>query len=803
MKFPLSLLQRFLDTNASLDEIAAKLTAIGLEVENIEDHAKALAPFVVAEVLEAAKHPQADKLSVCKVKTQSGTLQIVCGAPNARAGIKVALANVGTVIPASNMEIKKATVRGVESQGMLCSARELGLGEDHAGIIELPADAKIGASIVEVLGLNDPVIDLNVTANRGDCLGVLGIARDLAAAGMGTLKPPCVPEMKAKGKCPVPITIEDTDGCYAFLGRAFKGVKNGPSPDWMQKILTAAGMRPISALVDITNYFTLAFGRPLHVYDISKLDGGIIVRKGKAGEKLAALNEKTYSVRTHDCVIADTKKVLGLGGIMGGTYSGVTENTKDVLLEMALFNPVRIARTGRELQIESDARQRFERGVDPGFLEIADARATEMILELCGGEASENIIAGKIPAAPAPVTFDAKAVNALGGANVPEAKQKEILAALGFTINGNKASVPPWRHDVSQPADLTEEVLRIVGYDSIPTMSLPKHSKVSHPALTDAQSRVVSIRRTLAGRGLYETYAWGFVSEKQALAFGGQSATLKLVNPISEELSVMRPNLLPHLIAALNHNTARGQDNLALFELGAVFESVTPTGQRTVAAGVRIGAQLHWKDKTAADVFAVKADVAAALAAAGTNIAKCQIERGAPGWYHPGKSGVVKLGPKVTLAQFGELHPGILKQLDCDVPVMAFELFIDAIPATKTGKRKALKLSDYQPVRRDFAFVVDAATPAAELVKAVNAAEKALTRNVTIFDVYEGKGVAPGKKSIALAVTLQADDRTLTDAEIEKACNAMIASARATGATLRFEETLVETVNVKDSLKVT
>ncbi len=793
MKFPLSLLKRFLITDALLDDIAAKLTAIGLEVESIEDKSESLKAFVVAEIIEATKHPQADKLQVCKVRAAQGELQIVCGAPNARAGIKVALANIGSIIPTNGMEIKKANVRSVESQGMLCSARELGLGDDHAGIIELPTDAKIGVSIVEVLGLGDPVIDLNVTANRGDCMGVLGVARDLAAAGMGALKPPCVPPLypppQAGGANPRPIsiTIEDTDGCYAFLGRVIKGVKNGPSPDWMQKILTAAGMRPISTLVDITNYFSLAFGRPLHVYDLAKLDGGIVVRKGKDGEKLEALNEKSYTLRATDCVIADGKKALGLGGIMGGSFSGVTETTKDVLLEIALFNPLAIAQSGRELQIESDARQRFERGVDAGFLEIADARATEMILELCGGEASETLLAGKIPAAVAPIAFDAKAVNALGGTNIAETKQKEILTALGFTFAGNNVNVPTWRHDVSQPADLAEEVLRIVGYDLIPTVSLPKRADVSRPALTDQQTRVCAVRRTLSSRGLHETYGWGFVSEKQAASFGGQAPALKLVNPISEELSVMRPSLLPHLIAALNANTARGNDTLGLFEVGATFENVTPTGQHTIAAGVRIGlkSELHWHDKGNTDVFDVKADVAAALAAAGVDISKCQIERTAPAWYHPGKSGVVKLGPKNTLAVFGELHPAVLKQLDCDVPVLAFEIMLDAIPAAKTAKRKALKTSDFQPVRRDFAFVVDAKTPAADLIKAVSGAEKALTRDVTIFDVYEGKGVAEGKKSIALAVTLQADDRTLVDAEIEKTAQAVIAAATKVGATLR------------------
>ena len=782
MKFPLSLLTRFLITDAPLSAIEQKLTAIGLEVESIEDHSEALKPFVVAEILEAEKHPQADKLRVCKVKAAQGTLQIVCGAPNARAGIKVALANIGSIIPTNQMEIKKSAIRGVESQGMLCSARELGLGEDHAGIMELPADAEIGTSIVDVLNLNDPVIDLNITANRGDCMGVLGVARDLAAAGMGTFKPPCAPSIPASGACPVTITIEDADGCPAFLGRIITSVKNGPSPEWLQRTLSAAGMRPISALVDITNYFSLAFGRPLHVYDLAKLEGGIVVRRGVEGEALAALNEKTYTLATRDCVIADSKKALGIGGVMGGSFSGVTEKTTDVLLEVALFNPLRIAQTGRALQIDSDARSRFERGVDPQFLSLADLRATEMILELCGGAASEPVMAGALPAAPAPVTFAPDAVNALGGTDISAKKQQDILTALGFTLKGDKATPPSWRHDITQPADLAEEVLRIVGYDAIVAVSLPKTTGVSRPTLSATQTRISALRRILAARGLNETYSWGFCSEKQAAAFGGQAEALHLLNPISEDLSVMRPSLLPHLIEAAIHNAARGHKQVALFEVGAVFKDITPQGQAAVAAGLRADAGLHWQEKRESDVFDVKAD---ALAALGMDENKLQVTRAAPAWYHPGKSGALCLGPKNILAYFGELHPATLKALGCDFPLYAFEVFVDAIPAAKAAKRKALRVSDYQSVQRDFAFVMDRATASSELVKAVSGADKALTREVTIFDVYEGKGVPEGKKSIALTVTLQADDRTLVDADIEKTTQSILAAALKLGATLR------------------
>ncbi|MDX2094737.1 MAG: phenylalanine--tRNA ligase subunit beta [Alphaproteobacteria bacterium] len=787
MKFPLSLLKRFLITEASLETIGATLTAIGLEVDGIEDPSAALKPFVVAEIIHAEKHPQADKLQVCRVKAARGELQIVCGAPNARAGIKVALANIGSIIPTNGMEIKAAKVRGIESQGMMCSARELGLGEDHAGIIELPLDAAIGTSIVEVLGLGDPVLDINVTANRGDCMGVYGIARDLAAAGLGSLKPLCVPEINASGTCPISITITDTDGCSAFIGRVITGVRNGASPEWLQRTLTAAGMRPISALVDITNYFSLAFGRPLHVYDMAKLRGAITVRRADEDESFAALNDKTYTLSPRDCVIADEAGVIGIGGIMGGSRTGVSDTTTDVLLEVALFNPGRIAATGRALQIDSDARSRFERGVDRGFAEIADARATDLILELCRGVASERALVGELKYKMPEIAFDTAAINALGGVDVPESRQREILASLGFRDHGVHVHAPSWRHDVSQPADLAEEILRIIGYDAIPLASLPKPAHISRPALDSAQARVSRMRRTLATRGLHETYSWGFYAPAQAALFGGQSEALHLLNPISAELSVMRGNLLPHLLDAVRSNAARGLMDAALFEVGATFVDTTPTGQRTVAAGVRAGLRHgnHWAGSPPADLFDVKADVLAALDAAGFDAAKAQISRRAPAWYHPGRSGALTLGPKTTLASFGELHPATLAALGVDFPVLAFELHLDALPAAKPGKRKALASSDFQAVRRDFAFVVEDSLAAADLLKAVNGAEKTLLRAATIFDVYAGKGVASGKKSIALTVTLQADDRTLTDVEIEGVAKAIITSAMKVGAVLR------------------
>ncbi len=784
MKFPLSLLKMFLDTDASLEKIAEVATAIGLEVDGIEDKSKALAPFVVAEILAAEKHPQADKLQVCRVNTAQGELQIVCGAPNARAGIKVALANIGTIIPTNGMEIKAAKVRGVDSQGMLCSADELGIGGDAAGIIELPADAAIGASIVDVLGLGDPVLDLNITANRGDCMGVYGVARDLAAAGLGTLITK-LPPAPASNDETYPITIEDTDGCPAFLGRIIRGVSNGPSPEWMQKLLTAAGMRTISFLVDATNFGTLAYGRPSHVYDIKKLKGPIVVRRAHDGEPFAALNEKHYNLAPRDCVIADDSGVIGLGGIMGGSSTAVDETTTDILVELALFNPLRIAQSGRALQIDSDARSRFERGVDSGALVASDIGLACYLL-MAGGKAGAPNLVGSIPVPAAPVAFDAKAINALGGTDIAEARMVEILTALGFVIQGGNATIPTWRHDVSQPADLAEEVLRIVGYDHIPSTPLPKAPGISKPALSAVQQRVANTRRGLANRGLNEHYGWGFCSEAQAAAFGGQSDALKLLNPISAELSVMRPNLLPHLIDAASNNHARGNTDIALFEIGAVFVDVTPTSQHTVAAGIRAGLKTgtHWTGTAKADVFDVKADALAALDAAGFDASKTPVTRNAPAWYHPGRSGSIALGKNV-IAVFGELHPATLKALGCDFSLMAFEVYVDAIPQARGAKRKPLSVSDYQAVSRDFAFVVDEKTPAADLVNAITKAEKTLLQAVTVFDVYQGKGVEEGKKSVAISVTLQAADRTLTDAEIETVVRSIVANVSKTGAVLR------------------
>ncbi|MFZ4540333.1 MAG: phenylalanine--tRNA ligase subunit beta [Rickettsiales bacterium] len=790
MKFPLSLLLHYLTTDASLAQISTTLTAIGLEVDGIEDKSAELKPFVVAEILHAEKHPQADKLQVCKVKAAQGELQIVCGAPNARAGIKVALANIGTIIPTNGMEIKAAKVRGVESQGMLCSGAELGLSTDSAGIMELPLDAVIGTSIVDVLGLGDPVLDINVTANRGDCMGVIGIARDLAAAGLGTFTAHPA-HMFAAGAETYPIRIDDREACPAFVGRIIRGVKNGPSPEWIQRILTAAGMRPISLLVDVTNLSTLADGRPAHVYDLKKLTGGIVVRAAKDGETVLALNDKTYTLTPRDCVIADDSGVIGIGGIMGGKSTAVDESTTDILLEIALFDPERIAKTGRALQIDSDARSRFERGVDTAALSALEEHLAGFIVKIAGGNAGAATLVGEILKRKIEVPYSAAAVNALGGVDVPERRQREILTALGFRDHGDHMHPPSWRHDISQPADLAEEVLRIVGYDAIPLASLPKPTTISRPALDSGQVRASALRRAAAARGLHETYSWGFCSKEQADAWSmgcEHLEALELLNPISADLSVMRPKIMPHLIDAVKNNLARGVKDIAIFELGAVFEDVTPAGQKTMLSGIRCGSSTgtHWAGSEAVDVFDVKADLYALLDVAGINTAQLTVipAKDVP-WLHPGRSGFVGLGPKNILGVFAELHPGMLKQFGVDVPAYAFTLFVSSLPALKTTKRKALNTSDFQTVSRDFAFVVDGNLASSELVRAVSAADKSLLRDVTIFDVYTGKNVAEGKKSIALTVTLQADDRTLTDAEIEAVATAILTSVKKVGAVVR------------------
>jgi phenylalanyl-tRNA synthetase beta chain len=799
MKLTLSWLKEHLDTDATVDQIAERLTAIGLEVESVTDPGAALKDFIVGEVVTAEKHPNADKLRLCSVSTGKENLQIVCGAPNARAGIKVVLARPGTVIPASGEALKLGTIRGVESRGMMCSARELLLGEDHDGIIELNPGAKVGEPVIAALveaGLlaNDPLIDVSITPNRGDAASVYGIARDLAAAGLGKLKTEKVEPVAGKFPSPKTITLdftpENKSAVPIFAGRLIRGVKNGPAPIWVQERLKAVGMKSISALVDATNLISQDRGRPLHVFDADKLTGGLKARMAKDGEQVLALDELTYTLDGQTIVIADDAKALGIAGIMGGKESGSYDDTVNVFIESAWFDPARIARAGRKQGIISDARYRFERGVDPQFVLPGLELATRYILEWCGGEASDVVIAGELPPPHSPIAFDPALVEKLGGITVPRARIIEILQGLGFFVEdrGSLHVTPPsWRHDVDGPADLVEEVVRIHGLADVPSVALSRDHAVAAPVLSKAQRRTRAARRAIAARGFNECVSFSFIARDQAKLFGGGDDARQLSNPIASDLDALRPSLLPSLLAAAARNAARGFSDLQLFEIGAAFDSGMPGAQKTVAAVLRTGnGERHWQKGETPGLFTVKADLMAALEAITGAPMTAPITQGGPGWYHPGRSGVIALGPKV-IAQFGELHPRILAAFDLKVPAAGFEIFLDAIPDAK-AKSKAKPLfspSPFQAIERDFAFVVDAKLAAGELVKAVKLADRALIDSVSLFDVYEGKGVGDGKKSLALAVRIQPRDATLTDPEIESLSQKIVAAALKLGATLR------------------
>jgi phenylalanyl-tRNA synthetase beta chain len=797
VKFTLSWLKEHLNTDAEAETIADKLTSIGLEVEGIEDAGARLKDFTVAQIVSAEKHPNADKLRLCMVDAgDNSPLQIVCGAPNARAGIKVVLARPGTIIPATGEALKIGTIRGVESRGMMCSARELLLGEDHDGIIELPADAKIGDKAAAALGLTDPVIDVNLTPNRGDAAGVYGVARDLAASGLGTLKDGSVKPIAGHYPSPIQVTLDFTpetaDACPLFAGRLVRGVKNGPSPQWVQDRLKAVGLRPISALVDVTNLISLDRGRPLHVFDADKLVGNIHARLAKDGEQLLALDGKTYTLDPEMTVIADDAGAQGIGGVMGGEDSGCTESTVSVFIEAAYFDPIRTARTGRRLGITSDARYRFERGVDPEFVLPGLELATQLILDWCGGEASDIVVAGKVPQWRRTIAFDPNYVMQLAGLAVPKSETVSILERLGFEVqDGAKLHVvpPSWRGDVHGKADLVEEVVRIHGLNKVPSAPLSRASAVAQPTLTPSQRRTRAVRRTLAARGFNETVSFSFIARAHAALFGGGDAARQVENPIAADLDALRPSVLPSLLAAAQRNAARGFHDLMLFEVGAQFESGMPEAQKTVAAGIRTGVGLRSWTKAAhpADAFDVKADMLAALEAAMGAAMTAPVKAGAPSWYHPGRSGTLALGPK-TIATFGELHPKVLAAFDLKGPVVAFEVILDAIPEPKTkGKaRAAFTPSPYQAIERDFAFVVDAGVTADEVLRATRGAERDLIESAVVFDVYEGKGVPEGKKSLAIALRIQPKDRTLTDAEIEALADKIVSAvAKATGAALR------------------
>jgi len=799
MKFTLSWLKDHLDTDADINRIALTLTAVGLEVEEVIDRAKAFAPFVTARVIKAEQHPNADKLRVCIVDAGDGKEhQVVCGAPNARTGMKGVFAPVGAHIPGTGIDLKKTTIRGVASYGMLVSEREMGLSDEHSGVIDLPADTPVGLPFAQVMGLDDPVIEIGLTPNRADCAGVRGIARDLAAAGLGTLRPLEIAAAPSQFPSPIGARIEPeaAEACPLFVGRMVRGVRNGPSPRWLQDRLTAIGLRSISALVDLTNYLTYDLMRPLHVFDAGKVTGDIHVRFARPGESLAALNGKTYALDDGMTAICDDSGVLGLAGIIGGESTGCTEDTTDVYIETAYFDPARTARTGRRLGILSDARYRFERGVDPAFIFTATERVTALILEICGGEASELAVAGSEPNWQRTIAYRPERVCTLGGVTVPHAEQTAILERLGFTITGHgsktlSVSVPSWRGDVEGEADLVEEILRINGFDRIPAEPMIRTTAMTRPALSSRQRQVNHIRRTLAERGLNEAVTWSFMQSSLADAFGFSEDGLRLSNPITAELDVMRPSVLPNLLQAVKRNADRGFADVALFEAGPAFHTPEPGGQSLIAAGVRAGAMVprHWTTTPrGADAFDAKADALAALEAAGAPMTNVQVTRDAPAWYHPGRSGVLRLGPTV-LANFGEVHPGMLDRLDIKGPIAAFEVMLDKVPQPKrkggTGK-PPLRLSPLQPLQRDFAFIVAADVAAERIVRAARSAEKQLIQDITVFDVYQGKGVEDGQKSIAIAVTLQPVERSLTDADLD-ALGARIVTAvtKATGAVLR------------------
>ena len=798
MKFTLSWLKEHLDTTATLAQVRDTLTMLGLEVEGITNPAESLKGFVVGYVIEAVQHPNADRLRVCKVDTGGGTVQVVCGAPNARTGMKGIFAPTGSFIPGTNMLLKASKIRGEDSNGMLCSSRELQLGDDHSGIIDLPAEARTGAPAAEALGLDDPVIEIKVTPNRADCLGVHGIARDLAAAGLGTLKPVKADRIAGTYKSPIKWThgYEPTPDspCPIVVGRHFRGLRNGPSPDWLQRRLKAIGLRPISTLVDITNLVTFDLNRPLHVFDAKKLSGDLVMRQARDGEQILALDGKTYTLDPSVSVIADAQGVHGIGGIMGGEDTGVREDTTEIFLEAAYFQPIGIAASGRKLGILSDARYRNERGIDPESCRWGAEVATRLILELCGGETSESVSSGVMPRWQRSYTLRADRVKTLTAIDVPREDTAAILGKLGFIVDGNgpwTAAVPSWRPDIVGEADLVEEVTRVWGFDKIPTTSLPRLSATSRPVRDAMQRRVPLARRALGARGMNEAVTWSFLPLKQAERFGGGGADLRLLNSIASELDTMRPSILPNLIDAARRNEARGLADPALFEVGPQYKDATPAGQRMVAAGIRhnMAVPRNWAGPArTVDAFDAKADAMAVLGAIGAPVDNMSAQAGAPDWYHPGRSGVIRLGDRV-MAHFGELHPEIVATADLGGPVAAFEVFLDAPPLPKAKATKArppLKLSSFQPVERDFAFIVDADVEAEKLVRAARNADKALIASARVFDVYDGKGVPGGKKSIAIAVTLQPVERTLTDAEIEAASAKIVAQvAKATGAVLR------------------
>lgn len=811
MKFTLSWLKEHLDTDEPLEKLADKLTMIGLEVEHIADKSKTFAPFTIARVVSAVQHPNADRLRVCMVDTgetsdkgEPAYIQVVCGAPNAREGLISVFAPPGTHIPGKNITLGVGTIRGVESRGMLCSAAELEISEDHDGIIELPADAPVGVGYAEWAGLGDPVIEINLTPNRQDCTGVHGIARDLSAADMGRFKDPTIKPVIGGFPCPVNVTVEDVSLCPGFALRMVRGVTNGPSPEWLQRRLTSIGLRPINALVDITNFMTYDRARPLHVFDAKKVHGDLTIRRAREGETLLALDGRIYTLDPNVCVIADDKGVESLAGIMGGEKTGCDETTTDVLIESALWSEINIAQTGRRLGINSDARYRFERGVDPAFMVPGLEMATRLVMELCGGAPSENVVAGQALPDDRVIDFPLSEIKRLAAIDVPLVEVRRILGHLGFMVAGSgpvvKVAIPTWRTDVQGKADLVEEIVRIVGVDKVPMTPFDRGEAQRKPVLTPIQSRTRKARRALAARGMVEAVNWSFIAKPQAELFGGGSSELALANPIASDLSDMRPSLLPGLVAIAQANADRGLADVALFEVGQIFRGDGPQDQFMAAAGLRrgiassAGLGRHWSGSATADALDAKADALAVLAAAGAPVAALQIAasheaKNFPAWLHPGRSAAIQIGPQNVLGYFGELHPRVLEELKAEGPLLGFEVILDRIPEAKqkpTRAKPLLELPAFQPVSRDFAFIVDRAVKAADIVRAAQNVDRKLVSGVTVFDVYEGKGIDADKKSVAIAVRLQPRDKTLTDQEIDAVAAKVVAEvAKRTGGSLR------------------
>jgi phenylalanyl-tRNA synthetase beta chain len=795
VKFSLSWLKSLLDTKADARTIAEKLTSLGLEIEGVEDASAALKSFRVARVLTAEKHPQADKLQVLSVDLGDGSpLQVVCGAPNARAGLVGVLGLPGAVVPANGMELRKSAIRGVESNGMMCSTRELGLGDEHDGIIELPEDAPLGTTFADYLG-SDPVFDVAITPNRPDCMGVHGIARDLAAAGLGVLKPIEAEHVAGSFPCPVEVRTDDPAGCPAFFGRVIRGVKNGPSPKWLQDYLKSAGQRPISALVDITNYVMLGYGRPAHAYDMAKLSGAVVARKAREGETCLALNGKEYALQPWMTVIADDAGVHDIAGIMGGEHSGCSDDTTDVLLEVAYFDPASIARTGQALSLTSDARGRFERGVDPAFLDTGLDLLTKLILEICGGEASEVVRAGKPPLARKTVAYDPALAGNLGGIDVANGEQKRILAALGFEVADDwTVTVPTWRPDVDGAPDIVEEVIRVHGLDAVPSTPLPRADGVAKPTATAVQTLERRVRRAAASRGLHEAITWSFLPEKEAAHFADGEEGWALANPISEDLKVMRPSLLPGLLSAAQRNLHRGATSVRLFEIGRRYlrgeggASDEKLSLAVVLAGESVSRGWATGKAKPFDAFDAKAEALALLAEAGAPVDNLQVMGEAGSQFHPGQSATLRLGPQQVLARFGMLHPSTAKAFDIDGPVAVVELFLDRIPPRKGAgqfARPHYAPPVLQAVTRDFAFLVAASVPAGDLLRAVKGADKQAVVAARVFDDFRGAGVPEGQKSLAIEVTLQPVEKSFDEAALKAISDKVVAAAAKLGGVLR------------------